>query len=305
MLPSYLNSVPRASQGTSAPNFHSIPNWNQWISQVGLGQHMNLVEQYAREKGLSREDAAYQVYYSQPQGQMGPSPGDLASNPGLTNPVTQSGASGATAGGTGGLNDIISAAKELTKFQTEQNKPVIASLEAQRDPIKQRYAALLDQIKGNQKTAEQRESTAAAREFGRRGIPLSSGLYDETITERLNPITQQYTNLYAQTGAGQESDLLTLARQIAELQSGAPGQALSQAFQFGNYQQGAQQLASQIASQQAQQQIARQQLALSQKESGLAERKFNEYDLPYLSYLKSGGSAGANKSGWSVVRFNS
>ena len=187
-----------------------------------------------------------------------------------------------TAGG--GLNDIVSAAKQIQQFTSEANKPVIQSLEAQREPIKTRYAALLNEIKGQQQVSEQRQSTTTAREFGRRGIPLSSGLYDTTLTEALNPITKSYANLYQQTGAGQEADLLSLAREIANLQAGNPQQALGQALQFGSYQQQAQSLAQQFASQQAQQ--------------ALAERELSEYKIPslnkketvdpYKQYLKVG-----------------
>lgn len=172
----------------------------------------------------------------------------------------------------GATGDIFEQAKKLVQFQTEQNRPVITSLEAQRQPLIDRYAALLDEIKNQQGRAEQRESTTTAREFGRRGIPLSSGLYDVTLGERLAPISREFTNLYQQTAAGRESDLLTLARQIAELQAGQPQTAFQQALGLGGFQQQAQSLAAQIASQQAQQDIARQQLALSERELALKER---------------------------------
>ncbi len=177
---------------------------------------------------------------------------------------------GASGGGaistTGG---IVDQAKELARFTAEQNKPVIASIEAQRQPLIDRYQALLDQIKGNQATAEQRQSIATSQEFGKRGIPLSSGMYNEALTEKLNPITSQYTNLYKETGAGREQDLLSLSREIASLQSGNPAQAINQSLQFGQYQQGAQSLAAQIAYQQ-------QQMDLANREFGLKEKQFKQ-----------------------------
>ena len=179
----------------------------------------------------------------------------------------------------GGLSpttgSIVDQAKEILKFTTEANQPVISSLEAQRQPLTDRYSALLDEIKGNQQTAEQRESTASAREFGRRGIPLSSGLYDTTLTERLNPITRSYSNLYKETAAGRESDLLSLAREIAGLQAGNPQQSLSQALQLGGFQQQAQSLAAQLSNQQFQQQLSQQQFGLQEREFGLREKQFN------------------------------
>ena len=120
---------------------------------------------------------------------------------------------------------------------------------------------------------------ATSQEFGRRGIPLSSGVFQQTLADVLNPITSQYTNLFKETGAGREQDLLGLAQQIAQLQAGQPGQALSQALQFGGYQQQAQSLAAQIANQQAQQQIAQQQQDLSR-------RTLEEYQIPSLTKEK-------------------
>ncbi|MEK6830385.1 MAG: hypothetical protein AABY15_09800, partial [Nanoarchaeota archaeon] len=172
---------------------------------------------------------------------------------------------GQPGGAGGGLQDIVGAAKQIQQFTSEANKPVIQSLEAQRTPLLDRYSALLDQIKGNQATAEKRQSMATSQEFGRRGIPLSSGVFQQTLADVLNPITSQYTNLYKETGAGREQDLLALAQQIAQLQAGQPGQALSQALQFGGYQQQAQSLAAQQANQQATQELARRTLEESEK----------------------------------------
>ena len=167
---------------------------------------------------------------------------------------------------TGGASSIVDQAKQIAQFTAEQNKPVIASLEGQRQPLIDRYQALIDQIKGNQATAEGRESVATAREFGKRGIPLSSGVYDTALTERLNPITQSYTNLTKETGAGREQDLLSIAREIASLQAGNPSQAVSQSLQLGQFQQGAQSLAAQIAANQSSQALAERELSLKEKQ---------------------------------------
>lgn len=181
-------------------------------------------------------------------------------------------AAGVSSGGS--LSDIINAAKELNTWQAEQNKPVIASIEAQRQPLIDRYQALLDQITGNQKTAERRQEISTSGELGRRGISAQGGLFGQTLTDALNPITQQYTNLYKETGAGRESDLLSLARMVKELQAGQPSNAVSQALQFGGYQQQAQATAANIANMQAQQQYNQQQLSLAQATLDLETKKW-------------------------------
>ena len=76
---------------------------------------------------------------------------------------------------------------------TAAAQPVVSSLEAQRQPIADRYASLIDQIKSNQTAAIGGQQTTSSREFGRRGIPLSSGVFETTLEERLNPIRREYS----------------------------------------------------------------------------------------------------------------
>lgn len=66
--------------------------------------------------------------------------------------------------------------------------------------MNQRYQNLINQITGNQRQAESRESTATSREFGRRGISLQSGIFDQTLNERLDPITKYYTGQIKDVG---------------------------------------------------------------------------------------------------------
>lgn len=132
----------------------------------------------------------------------------------------------------GNTEDAI---RRAIQMQQEANKPAIASLqasipettqkyatqrtqlEAEKDPLKMRYQSLLDQIKGNQTTAENRQTVTTSNELGKRGILGSSGVAQQEMTNALNPITQQYTGLYKDTGLAQESDLRSLQNTIASL----------------------------------------------------------------------------------------
>src|SRR3990167_8148903 len=113
---------------------------------------------------------------------------------------------------------------------TAAAQPVVSSLEAQRQPIADRYASLIDQIKSNQTAAIGGQQTTSSREFGRRGIPLSSGVFETTLEERLNPIRREYAGLTGQTGAEREQALAELATRIAGVRTGASQNAIQAAL---------------------------------------------------------------------------
>lgn len=120
------------------------------------------------------------------------------------------------------IASLQSGANELKGFYKEQTK----KLESQISPLKERYDSLIGQIKGNQTTAENRQTVTTANELGRRGILPSSGLGEQTITSAVNPITQQYTGDIAEAGYQREAGIQGILEQIASL-SGQRTGALS------------------------------------------------------------------------------
>lgn len=90
-------------------------------------------------------------------------------------------------------------------------------LKAQEQPMKDRYQSLLSTLKGNQQTAEKRQSIATTSELGRRGISMDSGVAQQQLANEVNPITESYSGESTRLGIQQESDLLNLANLIAQL----------------------------------------------------------------------------------------
>lgn len=129
----------------------------------------------------------------------------------------------------------VDTAKALNEFTVQQNQPIIASTEAKRTPINQRYDAVINDIKGNQTTATNRQTTTSRNELGARGI-MGGGLFDQTLTDALNPITQSYSNLLTQTEAQRGGELANLDSIIAQLQAGNPSSSVSQAISLLNTQ---------------------------------------------------------------------
>lgn len=237
---------------------------------------------------------------------------------------TAGGGSSSSGGGMSSINpqDAINAS---IKALQEANKPAVESLQASipetsakyaqtrqqlqasQAPLEQRYQSLLDSIKGNQTTAENRQTVTTNNELGKRGISGSSGVAQQEMTNALNPITQQYAGLAKDTGLAREDSLKALQDQIAnltpqetadnraiqnmiaQLSSGAGSQGLSAGLNLYSTQLASQQQAQQRADQQRQQEIANQ---LAQAQLANQTKQINyETDKPYY---KPGSDSGNN-----------
>lgn len=249
--------------------------------------------------------------------------------------LAQQGSGSYSGGSIGPQSSFEDTLKRTIELSQQANKPAVDSLqasipeqsakfaqqrtqlEAEKQPLKDRYQSLLAQIKGNQKVSEDRQFVTTNNELGKRGISGDSTLAQQEITNALNPITQQYTGLYTDTGLAQESDLRSLVNQIAnsstteteanrlvqnaiaQLQAGGAQSGInlgSNLFQFNTAQNTQQELARQQAAFQSQQltaqqqqnaidnAIKQQQLANQTKETNYAVNK------PYYQPTTGGGS---------------
>jgi hypothetical protein len=163
------------------------------------------------------------------------------------------------------------------KFSTQRTQ-----LEAKKAPLKERYSNLLDELKRKEGVETSTATTNLAREYGKRGIPLSSGVYDQNTQQVTSDISryyggqqkdvsiaqeedlQGYDNLIAQL-TGQETESIRAVRNaIAQLQAGGAQSGIQNALSlFGQQQQ-----QSQF---QAQQELANKQLALQEQASSAAQ----------------------------------
>lgn len=190
-------------------------------------------------------------------------------------------------------------AQQQLKLQQDANAPAVSSLQAsipeinssfdsqvksqqgRKTALSDRYDALVNKLVGEQ-------STATSREFGRRGVPLSSGLFDQTLLSQTNPIRTEVNAqkeagladidaLISQLGVNKTDQLRQVANSIAQLQSGGAKDAITQALSLyqGNQsnslnQQELAQRAKQIADESALQQKIYQNISLPQSQSSIA-----------------------------------
>ncbi len=208
---------------------------------------------------------------------------------------------GAGGGGGSSMPNYADLAKQQMQLQQEANRPAIESLQAQipetqaryatertrlegeKQPLETRYQNLLQEVTRQGQVQTGREQIATSREFGRRGISTESGIYGQTMNERLQPISQWVGGQAAQIGQSKEESLRALQNLIsgiptqetgalreiqnamAELQAGGNQSAITNALQLYNYQQNAAQEAARqaLAQKQADLQAALQQSQLA------------------------------------------
>ena len=134
---------------------------------------------------------------------------------------SSSGSSGSSSSSSGGAFNIVDYAKQLLGFQQQANKPAIQSLQAgipevqstigaektrlegEKQPLTARYEQLVRDVTG-------RTEMATAQEFGRRGIPTTSGLLEKTLAEKISPETERI-------GLAKEADIRGIDEKISGL----------------------------------------------------------------------------------------
>ena len=210
---------------------------------------------------------------------------------------------GPPSGGGGGVSipDPIEQAKKLKEFNIQSNQPYIQSLQnqiptiqqkfatekqslqAEKVPLEQKYQTLLNDLKNKETQQVSTAQTSAAREFGRRGIPLSSTAYDQYLGGQVNPIQQNFATLQTQTVQDQEESVRKLQNLISsltgqemesvsgiqnligQLQSGDPASAIQGALSYNQQLQQAQQFNQELALKQLQQSLAEKEFEFSKQ----------------------------------------
>ncbi len=148
------------------------------------------------------------------------------------------------------IQPALSAYQALIPITQQTYAQKATALESQRPLLQERYQNLLGEINRKQTQETGQVSQDLSREYGKRGIPLSSGVFSQGLQEKLSPIQQFYTGQTKDVGLAQREDLNTLLNQqsalpiekqgalqniqnqIAQLRSGVPGAASSLALQL-------------------------------------------------------------------------
>jgi hypothetical protein len=173
----------------------------------------------------------------------------------------------------------------------QSQKPVIGQIYGQKrdvlqsniDPTKQRYDALIADLKNQQINTEQQQTKTTSAELARRGILGSSGAAQQELQNVLQPIGRSYAGLVQQTGLAREADIksiqdavallfgeeaaanMSLAGLISQAQLGGAGNALTASGQLISQAQAQAQLRQQQVEAQNQQNYQNAILAMQQQ----------------------------------------
>lgn len=90
-------------------------------------------------------------------------------------------------------------------------------LEGEKQPLTERYSALIDELKRRETKETGAQSTALAREYGKRGVPLSSGAYEQDLAGKTGDISQFYAGQQKDVGFEKEDKLRELGNLLADL----------------------------------------------------------------------------------------
>lgn len=174
------------------------------------------------------------------------------------------------------------------KFGTERSR-----LQGEVDPLKQRYQTLIDDLTRRESRDVGEVNKALSSEFSRRGIPLSSGLYEQTGLERRQPVSEFYGIQQREAVGERESGLRqlqnliagltpqeteanrTIRNAIAQLQAGAGTDAITDAQTALRFMEEQRQFNQNLALQKTSQDLQSRQLDI-QRELGLAKQPSSE-----------------------------
>ena len=123
-------------------------------------------------------------------------------------------------------------------------------LQAKEQPLKERYQVLIDELTRREGQETARTGKIMGTEYGKRGIPLSSGMYQQALGQELSDTERFYGGQQKETTLAREADLKDLTdaiqnveqerittmreidQSIANLKAGAGNQAITDAMQM-------------------------------------------------------------------------
>jgi len=126
--------------------------------------------------------------------------------------------------------DLVAQARQLNEFNIQQNQPAITAMQGSKQPLIDRYNAVLEGLKGRETQQIESATLATSNELGRRGILPGSGFGVRQLQGATQPIASQYSAQYGQLGAAQAGDISDIDRAIAALQAGNSSESVSQAL---------------------------------------------------------------------------
>ena len=110
--------------------------------------------------------------------------------------------------------DALGASKGITEQAYAERQK---QLEAEKAPLNERYQGLIAELTRRETKETGAQSTALAREYGKRGVPLSSGAYEQDLLGKTGDISQYYGGQIKEVGFENADKLRELGNLIANI----------------------------------------------------------------------------------------
>lgn len=120
--------------------------------------------------------------------------------------------------------------KQREEVLTKAKEPIISQLESEKDPLRQRYDRLIGQILSQKEKTIGESDISTAVEFGKRGIPISSGVVGDTQLKRRTGIETEFGGIEIGAEGELQDRLSQLNKDIATLKASVSPEAFSQAM---------------------------------------------------------------------------
>jgi len=125
--------------------------------------------------------------------------------------------------------------QQQLQFRKTANAPIAASMKAGIPTLQSRYKQILDDLTFRESEESAKVSQRVSREYGRRGIPLSSDIYARSSEEELRPTSRFYAGERTNVGITEQEQLDQIRNAISVLESGSPSESIPQGIGlFGN-----------------------------------------------------------------------
>lgn len=169
--------------------------------------------------------------------------------------------------------------KQVQDILQQGKQESISTLEAGKQPLKERYQSVIDSITGRANLRQQEADIATAREFGKRGISTQSGVFDKAVQQARLPIDTALATSLSDTALQEQSALNAIDAAIANIQQATSRDQVDAALSL--YQIGQNALQNQLSLDESARQFD-EQLALD-RELGQSESS-----NPYSNYITLG-----------------
>lgn len=122
--------------------------------------------------------------------------------------------------------------KQMSEILQQGKTEAVGTLQAGKEPLKQRYDDIISSITQSKEQRLQESDIATAQEYGKRGIPLSSGVYNTAVQRGRVPIDVAFGETLSNVALNEQQAQNAIDSAIAQIQRATSQDEVSTALQI-------------------------------------------------------------------------